>query len=80
MPIDDDTFLALADALFSPVESDDRVMRVRDAAVASGRYAACPRCRGEGWGGCPLCHGKGIAAVDRIDAHHEARRVEAAAE
>jgi len=69
VPIEGGTFLALADALFAPVESDARIDAVRKAALDSGRYGTCPKCRGEGWAKCRLCHGKGIAPVDRIADH-----------
>ncbi len=67
VPIEGETFLALADALFAPVESDARIEAVRKAALDSGRYGTCPTCKGDGWKGCALCHGKGIAPVERID-------------
>jgi len=67
VPIEGETFLALADALFAPVESDARIDAVRKAALDSGRYGTCPKCKGDGWAGCRLCHGKGIAPVERID-------------
>jgi len=73
VPIGGETFLALADALFAPVESDDRIDAVRQAALDSGRYATCPTCRCEGWAKCRVCHGKGIAPVDRIADHERAR-------
>lgn len=82
VPIEGETFLALADALFAPVESDARIDAVRKAALDSGRYATCPKCRGEGWTKCRLCHGKGVAPVDQIadhernDARPAARAVE----
>ena len=68
VPIEGETFLALADALFSPVESDARIDAVRKAALDSGRYGTCPKCEGAGWDRCRLCHGKGIAAIERIAA------------
>ena len=78
VPIEGGTFLALADALFAPVESDARVDAVRKAALDSGRYETCPTCRGEGWAKCRLCHGKGIAPVARIADHEAGRAVESA--
>jgi len=68
VPIEGETFLALADALFSPVESDARIDAVRKAALDSGRYGTCPKCEGAGWDRCRICHGKGIAAIERIAA------------
>ena len=74
VPIEGETFLALADALFAPVESDARVDAVRKAALDSGRYGACPKCEGAGWDRCRICHGKGITPLDRVAAweHDEA--------
>lgn len=68
VPIEGGTFLALADVLFAPVESDARIDAVRQAARDSGRYVACPKCNEQGWARCRVCHGKGIAPVDRVDA------------
>ena len=73
VPLPGETFLALADALFSAVASDDATVARRRAAVASGRYIHCAKCnrereRDDGWKGCPVCHGKGIAPVARIAA------------
>jgi len=68
VPIEGETFLALADALFAPVERDARIDAVRKAALDSGRYGTCPTCKAEGWARCRICHGKGIAPVDRIQA------------
>lgn len=76
VPIEGETFLALADALFSPVESDDRLERVRAAALASGRYVECPHCEGAAWPRCGVCHGKGIAPIGRARAS-ETERAEA---
>jgi len=78
VPIDGETFLALADALFAPVESDARIDAVRKAALDSGRYGTCPRCKREGWAKCRLCHGKGIAPVGRIAAYERNVAVPAA--
>jgi len=68
VPIEGETFLALAAALFAPVESDARIDAVRKAALDSGRYGTCPTCKSDGWKGCAVCHGKGIAPLDRIAA------------